>query len=247
MANPQLQDGYVKLANEILEALVRSNLSGTELAIILHLIRKTYGFNKKQDEISISQFLKAIPVTKPTLCKCLRNLQLVNIIKLVKKGNSLKRSNLYEFNKNYETWQLVKKYKLVKVWKRTSKGLDNQLVSKPLHTKYTLTKDTLTKDNRDRFNQIWDKYPQRTGRKSAESHFKASVKTEQDFQDIQTALKNYLESKRVAQGFVQNGSTWFNNWQDWINFKDPFCKLCKGKGKYMSGTGYEIKCKCNEK
>ena len=97
------------------------------------------------------------------------------------------------------------------------------------------------------FSKIWDKYPQRTGRKSAERHFKATVKTEQDFKNIQIALKNYLESKKVAQGFIQNGSTWFNNWQDWVTFTDPICTKCKGKGKYVSGTGYEIKCDCNEK
>jgi len=70
------------------------------------------------------------------------------------------------------------------------------------------------------FEEIYFKYPKRVGRKEAGQHFKANVKTEQDWQDIQTALKNYLASKRVAKGFIQNASTWFNNWRDWINFKE---------------------------
>ena len=140
MANPQKENGYTAIANEIMEAIVSSGLNGTEFAIILFLLRKTYGWNKKQDEISLSQFLKYIPVTKPTLCKALSNLKLVKIIKLVKKGKSRLCSNLWQFNKNYDEWQLVKKSKLVKKKKRTSKDFETQLVKKPLHTKDNIQK-----------------------------------------------------------------------------------------------------------
>lgn len=94
------------------------------------------------------------------------------------------------------------------------------------------------------FVEIWEKYPKKIGRKQAHQHFVASVKTEENFKDIQIALKNYLESERVYKGFIQNGSTWFNNWQDWINFQEKICQKCKGEGKYTSTTGYEIICDC---
>lgn len=67
------------------------------------------------------------------------------------------------------------------------------------------------------FNSIWNKYPNKDGRKSALKHFIASVSTEDDWNDINKALNNYLESERVEKGYVKNGSTWFNNWKDWIN------------------------------
>lgn len=67
------------------------------------------------------------------------------------------------------------------------------------------------------FNEIWNKYPKGIGKKQALRHFLSSVKTEADFGSIQTALGNYLVSAAVARGFVQNGSTWFNNWRDWID------------------------------
>ena len=95
------------------------------------------------------------------------------------------------------------------------------------------------------FESIWLNYPKRVGRKEAERHFKASIKTEQDYIDIQTALKNYLESERVAKGFVQNGATWFGNWRDWLTFKETLCPKCKSKGKYTSSTGYEGYCDCS--
>jgi hypothetical protein len=74
------------------------------------------------------------------------------------------------------------------------------------------------KDNID-FEQIWSKYPNKVGRKAAQRHFEVSIKTSEDFIKIKTALKNYLESDRVKKGFIQNGSTWFNDWQGWLEVK----------------------------
>lgn len=69
------------------------------------------------------------------------------------------------------------------------------------------------------FEALWNRYPKRIGRKAAEKHYKASVKTPEDVADIETALRRYLTSERVRGGFVQNGATWFNNWRDWV--RDP--------------------------
>lgn len=184
MANPQKENGYTAVANEILEALIRSGLNGTEYGIVLLLLRKTYGFHKKEDEISLSQFLNYIPVTKPSLCKALKNLQLVKIIKLVKKGKSINSSNQYAFLKNYDEWQLVKKSKLVKKKKRTSKGLDNQLVNKPLHTKETSTKERTQKKRYKDFVFLSDSEME-----------KLRLRLGGNFDDYMERLNNYIGSK----------------------------------------------------
>ncbi len=66
------------------------------------------------------------------------------------------------------------------------------------------------------FEKVWGLYPRRKGRKAAERHFKSTVKTAVDFQNVCRALENYKRSKEVREGFIQNGSTWFNNWTDWL-------------------------------
>ena len=72
------------------------------------------------------------------------------------------------------------------------------------------------------FEPVWIDYPNKIQRKEAERHFIATVKTEQDYSDIQTALTNYLfHLKRNSWKKPQNGSTWFNNWQDWIEWEEP--------------------------
>ena len=70
----------------------------------------------------------------------------------------------------------------------------------------------------ERFETVWKLYPDHTGKKEAKKHYLASVKSEADVQRCLKALRNYQRSERVCNGYVQNGSTWFNNWEDW---EDP--------------------------
>ena len=58
------------------------------------------------------------------------------------------------------------------------------------------------------------------GKKRAFRSFRASVKDEGAWQRINKALDNYLASERVKKGFIQNGSTWFANWEDWLEYKE---------------------------
>ena len=94
------------------------------------------------------------------------------------------------------------------------------------------------------FEELWKEYPNRVGKAKAKICYSRSVKTDKDKKAIKQALQNYLKSKRVANGYVQNGSTWFNKWQDWIDYKEDHCPRCKGKGKYTSERGYEVTCTC---
>lgn len=84
------------------------------------------------------------------------------------------------------------------------------------------------------FEAIWKQYPSKVGKPAAQRHFKATVKTDEDFQNIQKALSNYVQCDRVKNNFIQNGSTWFNDWRAWI---DPTPQMMKGgNGKQTSNT-----------
>lgn len=73
------------------------------------------------------------------------------------------------------------------------------------------------------FASVWFDYPRRIGRKDALRHFKASVKTPEDLARLRVALSNYrAEVEGREMRFVQHGSTWFNNWQDWESVT-PHC------------------------
>ena len=71
------------------------------------------------------------------------------------------------------------------------------------------------------FENIWLKYPKKLGKKQAFKHYKASIKKFEDIEECEAALINYKNSKTVARDFIQHGSTWFNNWKDWVTDPDP--------------------------
>lgn len=59
-ASPQVENGYLKVANELVEALYRVDLSPQESRVFWFIIRLTYGWGKKTDWIALSQFTNGI-------------------------------------------------------------------------------------------------------------------------------------------------------------------------------------------
>ena len=145
----QVENGkYTRIVNAVLDELIKANLNGSELALCLFIIRKTYGYHKTTDQISLSQLQLGTNLSRPTVVKSLKRLQLVNIVQLVNKGNSKQCSNEWCFNKYYNTWQLgnkpelVNTDELVKIFALTSKQTHKKLVNTCLHTK------EITKENK---------------------------------------------------------------------------------------------------
>lgn len=55
----QLENGYTRIANELMEAISMAKFNGSQFRIVLAVLRQTYGFNRKSAEISISFLSKA--------------------------------------------------------------------------------------------------------------------------------------------------------------------------------------------
>lgn len=61
MANPQRENGHVDIANELVEALAKMQLSGYESRVIWALWRKTWGWVKKDKKGKIIKDKKGQP------------------------------------------------------------------------------------------------------------------------------------------------------------------------------------------
>ncbi|MDE9575476.1 replication protein [Citrobacter portucalensis] len=83
----QLEDGFTRVANELLDAVMASRLSETELCVVLAVWRKTYGYNKKMDWVSNDQ-LEQMIAKHHTHCSTAKN-QLVAKKVLVQEGRSV--------------------------------------------------------------------------------------------------------------------------------------------------------------
>ncbi len=96
MANPQIENGYTKIANELLDALSRTPMRGELWRVIMFVIRKTYGFNKVCDRISLSQFELGTGMDRRNLRRALKEAGVNKTL--------LKTENGYKLNKNYNQW-----------------------------------------------------------------------------------------------------------------------------------------------
>lgn len=98
--SPQLEDGYTTIANEIIEALARINLSAYEQRVMMAIFRKTYGWHKKQDRISYSQFEELTGLNRRHVGRAIRSLQSRLIITTTGNGYRLR----YGLQKDYSKW-----------------------------------------------------------------------------------------------------------------------------------------------
>ena len=104
MRGPQLEDGYTRIANEILEAIARFPINATQFRILMVIWRYTYGFNRKSSELSQSFIAEATGLHKKQVQRELNALIKMNIIK-VEKEASFSSPRVLKFNKYYQSWE----------------------------------------------------------------------------------------------------------------------------------------------
>ena len=168
-ASPQKENGYTAIANEILEAFARTpNLGLANGQVLWAIIRKTYGWNKKEDAISISQIMRITGLSKRWVIYTVQKLESRNIliIKRERRG-MLHETNVIRFNKNYDSWVVhdsVSSIEKKRIYDRLRSARlrkdvrgsarfnekvvhdSQENVKNRAHTKDTITKDTITKD-----------------------------------------------------------------------------------------------------
>lgn len=99
-ASPQVQDGHVRIANELLDAILLFPFSGRQQKIIMAVIRKTYGYNKTEDEIGLTQFAKLTGISTKHVSTVIGELVEMNVL-LVSIGGYARAIKL---NKDYTLW-----------------------------------------------------------------------------------------------------------------------------------------------
>ncbi len=173
MANPQKENGFTPIANEIVEAFCRYYPPKSQGQVLWFILRKTYGWGKIDDRISIGQIVKATGLSKRTVIYALQNLEAKKMIKIKrKKGRGIKNEiNRISIQKNYDLWVVqekssqyqkainsrklhYKKSNVKVVQEKVSSARSSNLVVQETvkrgrflaPTKDTITKDTITKE-----------------------------------------------------------------------------------------------------
>ena len=135
MANPQLENGYTKIANEILEALSKINLTSYQSRLLFVIFRKTYGFNKSEDWISNSQLVAETGLLKGNVSRTKKELIARKIV--------ISIDNKIKFNKDCSQWRELSNQ--ITVIKRDNGVInsDKKVISLEGH-KRNITKETVS-------------------------------------------------------------------------------------------------------
>ncbi|MCR1835000.1 replication protein [Oceanobacillus caeni] len=102
MANPQLHNGHTRIANEILDQIIKTNLNGTQFRLVMAIWRYTYGFQRKFNEMSVSFLAEKLNTSRSHVDRELKALIERRIITVVEMGQ--KGARVLQFNKNHKEW-----------------------------------------------------------------------------------------------------------------------------------------------
>lgn len=135
-----LDDGYARLSNMLLEAYSGADLTKRHFKVLLAILRKTYGWNKPMDRIIDSQLSE---ITKLPVKRCNEaKLELVrmNIIK--------QQGGMFGPNKNISEWRIPQNEGIsLKTGDKTSLNLRECYPSKQGDTKDTIQKKEIQDKN----------------------------------------------------------------------------------------------------
>ena len=102
MANPQPEDGYTRIVNEVLEAVCRASLTGRQCVILLVIMRETWGWNRKEAVIPAARFEVLTGIKdKARIFEVLT--QLANR-QMITRTRRFPDATVYSINKNYDSW-----------------------------------------------------------------------------------------------------------------------------------------------
>ena len=146
-----LDDGFTRIANELLEAVMHAGLSQHQLLVFMAVMRKTYGFNKKSDWVSNEQ-LSELTGILPHKCSAAKSV-------LVKRGILTQTGRVIGINKTVSEWSSLpvkgteKKPYLKKVTLPESGKKSLPESGNAYYPNQVNTKDKHTKDNKDNINK----------------------------------------------------------------------------------------------
>lgn len=215
LADVQLEHGFARIANEILDALAMKPLNGTQWRILIVVFRYTYGFCRREHELSEAFISKATGIHRKQVGREL-NVLIKNNLLTVKKEASFSSSRVLAFNKDFELWRVSTKTLTGDVNAPVNElvGLTGNelvdptgsgLVDQERKTKERLKKDELAKF----FESIWKLYPNKKGKGQISDTQKAKL-YKIGIVALSKCIERYKKSKQDWQAW-QYGSTFFNS------------------------------------
>ena len=109
---------FTRIPNSLLDKMCHSRISGEEGLVLLFIIRKTYGWNKPEDQIALSTFSEATGLKYQNVHRALKKLAKKNIITIISLDDSTiqdrvsiisiddRKARIYKVNVDLGKWVL---------------------------------------------------------------------------------------------------------------------------------------------
>jgi phage replication O-like protein O len=223
---PEIDDGHTKIANELLDIIISTDFTKRQYKILLFIIRKTYGWNKPDDDIARSLISDATGLKNSHITTTIQELLSMNVL-IISNGKSAKN---YRLNKYYDTWRITETVivtktvivpKLVIVTETVTESSQNG--NNPLPKQYP--QKTITKDNKDNSDKKTELPKQELVSDDIWNEFMA-IRKKAKAQNTPLAIKSLINS---LQGFKDQGydpdkivmKSITNSWKDVYPPKEP--------------------------
>jgi len=150
---PQLEDGFTRIANELLEAIYNAYFTVSESRVFWFVVRRTYGYGKRSDWISESQFCKAVhTMDRRNIARVRRELIDRNIISVQRDARG---RPMYGVQKDFTRWlspsnqthrRSIRRSKPVDVFNQTQNPVQSDADFGVQSDAYKRKKESLKKD-----------------------------------------------------------------------------------------------------
>ena len=216
MANPQKENGYVGIANDLFEAVyMQHDFTKRQLRVLSTIIRHTYGWNVKECTLSLRDISAETGINYRHVSTTLQ--ELIEMCVLSVEG-SLPEKKTYKFNKDYDSWRVTKTVTQVSPkWGLNSHQNGDTRVTKTV----THTYKRQNKDNKDRhsdkFLSLWNEYPakKRDGLEFVSAEAEQEVL--ENLERVLTALREYLESVNDEKYLVKAEKFFNGKWKAYVD------------------------------
>lgn len=207
MANPRKEDGFTAIANELLEHIVQTKLNGTQFRVLLFVIRRTYGFQQKAAELSLSFIANGVGIHRNSVHTTLKQLETMKIITITHKAATTPQKIAVE--KDYQKWITVNAAVHKSVDSTVNQSIDstvNESVDQKRNRKRNIEKNISCVC--PFFETLWAEYPNKKGKAKVTQKAMREM-NRLGYEKLHRALERYQAEKPEWQHW-QNGSTFFN-------------------------------------
>lgn len=247
MASPQLENGFLRIANEVWDRLMAANLNGTQLALVMAVIRKTWGYVGKHEgaAVSIAQFAAMTGYTERGIRAGIRSLTSQGVLIQVS-APTFSQPSVWRFNKDWEQWGEGKNT----TTPENTTGEEEYCIQEGKNTTRGEGKNTTTLTTRkaaadagfserkdkskdksknnppisphagtDRFDEFWTAYPVKVAKLKCRDWWKSHKPDDTLVDRMLTAISRQKITRQWMEGYIPHPSTWLNQgrWEDEVS------------------------------